>query len=554
LTDNDIEIIEKMRDYFETLYDQYINNYTVNGFDSKISKIIESCTKDDSVDYKKILKKTGEEMMKLDMIASMFKTNVDRTLSSAYKDCNVEIDNDNKNFMMRCLLKLKQIVFFFEGLHIQKNWSLEKDVETYMERNNIIVDLKDTDYRVNKIHDVVIGYIEDQIDFVIDIDKDLYDTTFKDNDENNDHVCGVGFILTLIQKGVISYPWKRLYHDKDSCLTMMKNIREYVTNLKFLDFDAKFSCDHKDFDHIFDNPRPSIVSKDTDYKTMDVLCDVFQEPNRLSARRLDDPTSPLEHFADERFLSVCLLDCFLNGGGITSESLREILYKNTKECTQFKPTLAISIFKTYKAKRVLDFSAGWGDRLIAAIAHDVEYYHGFDPNEKLRVGHQKIMDTFVDDKDRDKYRIFYKSFQSSKIRKETTYDMVFTSPPYFNLETYTNEHDEGQSIVMYPKFGEWLVNFLFDSLDKAWSRLEMDGHLIIHIADIYKRNICEPMFLYMIWKHKDCRLDNIILSIGDAKKPRPLWVFKKMNGTDIDRGSYGRELKRLYRDVYGMCV
>ena len=49
--------------------------------------------------------------------------------------------------------------------------------------------------------------------------------------------------------------------------------------------------------------------------------------------------------------------------------------KLAKECTQFKPSLALTVLQLLRAKRVLDFSAGWGDRLLGAIAHsELERY------------------------------------------------------------------------------------------------------------------------------------------------------------------------------------
>jgi len=59
------------------------------------------------------------------------------------------------------------------------------------------------------------------------------------------------------------------------------------------------------------------------------------------------------------------------GEGFTPHSMREAVYKVAKECTQFKASLTVCIFRRFGAQRVLDISAGWGDRLLGSCSHCV---------------------------------------------------------------------------------------------------------------------------------------------------------------------------------------
>ena len=59
----------------------------------------------------------------------------------------------------------------------------------------------------------------------------------------------------------------------------------------------------------------------------------------------------------------------------------------------------------------LDISAGWGDRLIAAISLDMEYL-GYDPNVKLEPGHTAIIEKFGN---KDKQKICYEPFETATI-------------------------------------------------------------------------------------------------------------------------------------------
>ena len=51
---------------------------------------------------------------------------------------------------------------------------------------------------------------------------------------------------------------------------------------------------------------------------------------------------------------------------------------------------AIHMYKRYDATRVLDFTAGWGARMVAAMALDIDYI-GIDSNKSLKPGYEKII-------------------------------------------------------------------------------------------------------------------------------------------------------------------
>ena len=167
-----------------------------------------------------------------------------------------------------------------------------------------------------------------------------------------------------------------------------------------------------------------------------------------------------------------------------------------KECTQFKPTIAFTIFKFLNSTKILDFSAGWGDRLIAAIAAKVNLYIGVDPNKELEKGHKEIIETFCNQEEKIKqFQIIYSPFQTVNLPENTKFDLIFTSPPFFDLEYYSNL--PGQSIIDYPNLNDWLHKFLFSSLQKSWSFLEENGYLAIHLSDFGQTKIVEITNLFI---------------------------------------------------------
>jgi hypothetical protein len=245
----------------------------------------------------------------------------------------------------------------------------------------------------------------------------------------------------------------------------------------------------------------------------------------MRARRQDQEITPWQYWLDTH---AALLHEVLRGNkGVTTFELREALYRNVKECTQFKPSLALSVYERLCGTRVLDFSAGWGDRLVAALAcRRVERYLAFDPNTSLRDGHSRIIEAFGGDVTRRaNFGVVYEPFESGTLPSGETFDLIFTSPPFFDFETYTSL--PGQSAASYRGLDEWLVKFLFASLEKAWRVLDVGGHVAVHIVDVYKTQVCEAMNLFVQLRLPGAHYRGVIASRGGAGKPRPIWVWQK---------------------------
>ena len=61
-------------------------------------------------------------------------------------------------------------------------------------------------------------------------------------------------------------------------------------------------------------------------------------------------------------------------------------------------------------------------------------------------------------------------------------DLVFTSPPYFDRELYSD--DAEQSCIKYPKYEDWLDKFLHPTLETSYKLLQPERYMLIKIADI----------------------------------------------------------------------
>jgi hypothetical protein len=157
--------------------------------------------------------------------------------------------------------------------------------------------------------------------------------------------------------------------------------------------------------------------------------------------------------------------------------------------SQFKPVIAKAFYDKFKSENILDFSAGWGDRLCAFFASETgRHYVGIDPNLDNHPNYtnqiefyQKHSTFFENDKTAEMIAMPAEDVDYTKY--ENFFDTIFTSPPYFNTEKYST-HDT-QSYLRYKKIDDWNKNFLHKTIQKLIPTLKKDGILAINIADVF---------------------------------------------------------------------
>jgi len=168
---------------------------------------------------------------------------------------------------------------------------------------------------------------------------------------------------------------------------------------------------------------------------------------------------------------------------------REYIYSLTKECNTFNVSYCSYILqdllkdKITEAK-VLDPSMGWGDRLIAALANNVNTYHGYDPNKKLHLPYSKIIKLFNINK--NKYKHLAIPFEDAVLPKNF-YNLALTSPPYYDLESYSK--DNTQSNVKNETYTDWVNSFYRPYIIKMIEAVKEGGYIAIYIENVISNNI-----------------------------------------------------------------
>lgn len=263
-------------------------------------------------------------------------------------------------------------------------------------------------------------------------------------------------------------------------------------------------------------PDEQVFSMKVDFETQKnylTLSDYFNHPARMSAKFLFHPT-PLEYFQAHRDEMIKEI-----GENPDYEDVDSYIFRNCKICSNFPITVMKTILEYYKPKSVFDPSAGWGDRILACIAAGVPYT-GVDPNKKLISGYQKIIETF--DLDPEQYKLITSPIEEYTPTGEK-YDMIVTSPPFFNMEKYTDETD--QSNIRYKSYDRWKRMFLYPLLRRCYLMLEKGGRIIIYVNNIKGHSIYEDTKFYMT-NMKDLEYDGFI-SWQNTKYPKKLLVWVK---------------------------
>lgn len=153
-----------------------------------------------------------------------------------------------------------------------------------------------------------------------------------------------------------------------------------------------------------------------------------------------------------------------------SELKRGIYFNfNLPKSTMYRPQMAKMITANLSATRVLDPCAGWGGRMLGVVSAGADYL-AFEPNTKTYDGLLKLAKYL---NITDKVTIINDSALEMNKYNIGEFDLVLTSPPYFNLEVYSDE--KTQSINEHHTYSDWFSNFLEPLIKLSTSHLKKFG-------------------------------------------------------------------------------
>ena len=246
----------------------------------------------------------------------------------------------------------------------------------------------------------------------------------------------------------------------------------------------------------------------------------YSQVQRMKCKRTGFTDSPYDIYQKDQDNYDELISK-AKGNTIQISRIRKDILKRSNECSLFPISRVLYLFKhlfgdDLSKIRWLDMSAGWGDRLIAAIALKIAKYQGVDPNSDMTSAYEQIITELAPD-NLDSYNVKTTGFEDYDIGTEQ-YDIAFTSPPFFDYEIYST--DRAQSSSKYPTSREWTDNFMLPYVRKSMTALKDGGYLVLYIeqhgydyVDRLIEELGEPDILYM--------------GYNDRQTRRPFYIWQK---------------------------
>ena len=322
----------------------------------------------------------------------------------------------------------------------------------------------------------------------------------------------------------------------------------------------------------------------------------FQQENRLKCNSYGYK-GPLNAWVDLDALKkmnwTFWRPSMIGKNGIRSRDYRSSMRVSGYVATQFKPHVAKVIYEMNNAKRILDTSCGWGDRLVGFYCtKGTEVYYGCDPNEhvyeaykKQCIEYEKLLGTKEEDIEiidgiwvgMDEELVDGGEYQGSKgcsyfeckgkkhVRiyngcaedivlgsdggtdggadgatdggtdggadggADGGFDLLFTSPPYFKTERY-NEGGVGEELQSWKRYDT------FEKWrDKFLYKMIQNAGLSLKIGGKIMLNIVDPQIKNK--RYKVC--DDMVNYVEGLGFQYDGWILQRMKGGPAKKGLCG---------------
>jgi len=196
--------------------------------------------------------------------------------------------------------------------------------------------------------------------------------------------------------------------------------------------------------------------------------------------------------------------------------------------TKYGAATTKAVVQYFGATRVLDPCIGWGGRMLGTLAaSENTYYVGCEPDPNTACGLEGIMnDSAFPTQIMDRVEVYETPAETAlpTLQALPLFDMVLTSPPYFNLELYTAGE---QSTTKWTTWDMWVEKWLKPVILGCLACLKPSGTSCWSVKNIRTNTACpladvtKAIHVAAGWK-----LVKTIAMTGSARpgKNRIIWV------------------------------
>jgi len=355
----------------------------------------------------------------------------------------------------------------------------------------------------------------------------------------------------------VSFPFKLVDEQE------VKNLFIKFYNKSMLDEYKNFDAveERYEYKNKYSDQPLGVIDKS---HTFNNISDYFQQENRLKCGS-NSCSAPIEIWNDKEKLNNMNWHFWRPGvmgdADLDEKSFRSAFRLGTYTATQFKPSVAKALYEKHNAINVLDTSCGWGDRLVGFYGtKNTKLYVGCDPNpdvfevyKKQCIFYEKVItgkEPTLIEKENYFECIGNKTVKIWNLPSEDvewtlyndTFDLYFTSPPYFETEKYASNTDKvkNQSWSRYSSFDSWKNDFFFKVTRKVWPTIKDSGYMMINIIEPRGKNgqrfnLCDGMVEEFV-KFENCfyigKIGMRMMARPHAKELKgvfiePIWTFRK---------------------------
>lgn len=199
--------------------------------------------------------------------------------------------------------------------------------------------------------------------------------------------------------------------------------------------------------------------------------------------------SPMDVFRNDELLKKAIRRSFRiwpTRYGANPSSLRRILksFPSAASVSNYRPAIARAVVGKFAPEggTVVDFAAGYGGRLLGAIAAN-RCYVGIEPNKRQILGFDQMKRALIAQRIKCPQTRFLHGPAEYHLPRlpSRSADLVFSSPPFFDWERYSN--GATQSFRRYPQYELWRSEFLQPVIFDSFRILRKNGFLVLNVTN-----------------------------------------------------------------------
>lgn len=169
--------------------------------------------------------------------------------------------------------------------------------------------------------------------------------------------------------------------------------------------------------------------------------------------------------------------------------------------------------------KLFDPCAGWGGRMLGTVASGW-HYTACEPNPDTYANLVHMAD-FISAQNH--VQLYSNPVENLTMDPEYRFDVILTSPPYFNLERYHTE--DHQSYVKHPTYEQWRDQWLVPLINRCLDHLDPQGISAWNVMKVGKKDLVADM----IEAHQ-ARGWNLVTTVGFQS---PLNNIRRLKNKDV---------------------